>query len=208
MNTLAIRLLLTFSLVLAVAAGSYWAGDRNRNNAWIAKQAKAAKVSIERFDAEVVRGSDATQAYELAKRDSENRYSDLERKFNAVRTRVPLIASCNATADTQAGALGTSDPVYPSDRSAADRATGVRDAVGPDPVLSYGAVWMWNSSLIGADLSTDTCGAADTSNTSCAASSGLTVLDAWENHDTNAQSCAADRLRYQHLIDFLKGRAP
>lgn len=32
----------------------------------------------------------------------------------------------------------------------------------------------------------------------------LSLDDAWANHATNAKSCADDRQRFQHLIDFLE----
>ena len=65
---------------------------------------------------------------------------------------------------------------------------------------------MWNSALAGTDVPAGTCGLADASVEACAADSGLTVDDAWTNHDINVRSCAADRLRYRALIEFLTER--
>ena len=68
---------------------------------------------------------------------------------------------------------------------------------------------MWNGALTGSDQAAGACGPAGTaegSDAACTEGSGLTLDDAWANHAANAQACAADRQRYQRLIEFLNGK--
>ena len=69
---------------------------------------------------------------------------------------------------------------------------------------------MWNGALTSQDQAVGACGTADPSEgteATCAQDSGLTLDDAWANHAENAQSCAQDRKRFQHLIDHLNDNA-
>ena len=196
MTDLAIRWLVSLVLTLAVAAGSYWAGDHNRNNAWLAKQATVASDALTEYQREVRRGGDAAADLSSQLRAQQTQYSTLEGKFHELRKRTPLVV---ATPDLACAGLGIA-PLSEAHMGA--------QTSGDGPVLSNAAVWMWNTSLAGANLPAGACGTADPTDPACAAASGLTVGDAWENHTTNAKSCAEDRLRHQHLIDFLKGRTP
>jgi hypothetical protein len=68
---------------------------------------------------------------------------------------------------------------------------------------------MWNSALTGRDTPAGACNAAaaaGAAEAACAAISGLSLDDAWDNHADNARSCARDRQRLQHLIDYVKQR--
>jgi len=205
MNQILAKVIAGAVLLLALAAGSYWWGDHNRNNAWLANQAKSALKAQEKFDAEVTRGNDAVAALEQDRDALKTNYSDLERKFHDPRNRVPLVVgSSNVCPGGDAVTVDVQAVASPSTQASGD-GEAARTA-DPGPVLTYRAIWMWNSALAGADVPSGTCGSADTSTGACAAASGLTLQDAWDNHDTNARSCADDRLRYQHLIDFLKGK--
>ncbi|XHS78511.1 hypothetical protein ACFJGW_00640 [Burkholderiaceae bacterium UC74_6] len=79
-----------------------------------------------------------------------------------------------------------------------------------DPVahLSLDAVRLWNSALLGLPTNAGACGAAAGATGACAADSGLTLDDAWDNQAVNALSCSIDRARYRRLVDFLKTRQP
>jgi hypothetical protein len=81
-----------------------------------------------------------------------------------------------------------------------------------DPVLTAGAVWMWDAALRGStepgQVLGRTCGADATPESACAALSPYTLLDAWRNHASNARACAKDRQRFNQLIDFLEGKQP
>lgn len=196
MNDLAVRWLVGLVLLLAVAASGYWKGDQNRNNAWLAKQAKVEREAHAKYEAEVKRGVEAAGSYLEDKRDQENSYAELEERFKALRQRVPLLVPSPAAPAVQAAGAGpeSNQPAGP----------GINVFVQPE--LSLGAVWMWNSALAGADVPTNTCGTDAATAQACAAGSGLTIGDAWDNQKINAKSCAEDRLRHQRLIDFLKGR--
>lgn len=68
---------------------------------------------------------------------------------------------------------------------------------------------MWNGQLTGVDATAGACGLAGATkgaDAACAEGSGLTLGDAWDNHAANSKTCAADRQRYQRLIDFLNGK--
>lgn len=91
----------------------------------------------------------------------------------------------------------------------ATRRTAAVDGDG-DPVLNLGAVRLWNSALSGqpgsATLAGDTCPADDPAAPACAAGAGLTLRDAWSNHNVNASLCAADRSQLAELIGLLHQR--
>jgi hypothetical protein len=76
----------------------------------------------------------------------------------------------------------------------------------PDVRLTLGAVSLWNSALEGRLVPAGACRTADPAEQACAADAGLSVDDAWDNHATNAASCAADRARLAGLIDYLTRR--
>ncbi len=84
----------------------------------------------------------------------------------------------------------------------ASAAPGVDDS--GDMRLTVAAVSLWNSALAGHDVPEGACSPDDAASAACAAAAGLTVRDAWRNQATNAASCAADRARYQRLIDYVQ----
>lgn len=199
----AARALIALVLLLLTAAGSYWAGDHNRNNAWLADQAKAERDAHDEYQAEVERGNAAAGSFLEALADQEDRYAQLENTFEALRKRIPLLVPPGAAPAAQAAAAGPDSCVNPSGAPAQV------DGVAVQPELSLGAVWMWNSALAGADVPSGACGAdaaTAEAGAACAQGAGITLEDAWENHTLNARSCAADRLRHQRLIDYLADR--
>lgn len=195
-----VEVLVRVTLVLLVALAAFWAGDRHRDRAWLAKQADVERQAHAKYEVEVKRGVAAAGDYLADLKDQENRYEELEKKFSALRARVPLLVPPAAAPAAQAAGAGSEPRVDPPGIVA----PGINVVIRPE--LSLGAVWMWNSALQGRDEPAGACGADAATAEACAAASGLTTADAWDNHQTNAQSCAADRLRYQRLIDYLKGR--
>jgi len=193
-------------LISLLAAGSYWAGDHDRNNAWLAKQAAAAEQAKADLDAEIARSQKAAETHQAEQQMLMESYSTLEGKFNAVIQRGPIVVFRDrrgrdiAAADVAAVENGGSSP----GASATGVAGGTGGAVDPGLGLSLGAVWVWNSALTGADAPAGACGADDTTGQACAADSGISIEAAWQNHIDNAKSCAVDRLRYQRLIDYIK----
>lgn len=76
-------------------------------------------------------------------------------------------------------------------------------AGGADVGLTADAVRLWNSALAGEDVAAGACRADAAAGEACAADSGLTVKDAWDNQAANALSCRIDRERLTNLIDYL-----
>jgi hypothetical protein len=190
-SALAVRWLAGLLLTLFLAASSYWAGDHNRNNAWLAKEAKTESDAHQKYVTEVLRGGAAASSYITAHQAMQTQFDQLTEKFNGLRKRVPLVVGVSSNGCTIPRGAGVSKP----DAQGTD--------VVADSVLSAAAVWMWNSALTGTNQPSGACGADDTSTASCAAATSITVDDAWANHTSNAKLCAEDRLAHQRLIDFL-----
>lgn len=204
--------------VMAVAAAGYWAGDHNRNNAWLARQATQERALRQAVQAQSVRSQAAQQQAADAAAALQISYSTLEGQFNALKSHGPLVVFRDAGpalgAGSGTGVAGATDAAadglvaamgdwHPQRGHGAAGGADADAGVG----LSFGAVWMWNSALLGVDTAAGACSAADTASAACAADSGVGLEAAWANHATNAQSCATDRLRQQQLIDFLTARA-
>ncbi len=75
-----------------------------------------------------------------------------------------------------------------------------------DMHITAAGVRVWDSALAGEQLSIGACGPDDPASAACAAGSGRTLRDAWENHVENAERCRVDRERHAALIEFLKRR--
>lgn len=191
-------------LLLATGAGGYWAGDHNRNNAWLARMLVQERASAQALQAEMARALGVQQAAQRQQQALQDSYATLEGKFNEFKQRGPLVVVRDrggvAAGAVAAGTVAAAAPGAPAPGAAGPALAGAADAgVG----LSLGAVWVWNSALLGADTPAGACSAADTASAACATDSGLGVADAWANHSANAASCALDRLRQQQLIDYL-----
>ena len=193
MNGKLVSIGIAAALFVGALGCAFMAGDSYRDNAWAAKQAAAERAAKKDYEAEVARGDKATTALITAQRQHAANYKNFERQFNELRLRAPLLA----LRVLPAGAT------VPKDDEAVAGAT---DADTRHFALSAGAVWMWNTALAGTDQPTGACGAASTTTAACAVATALTLDDAWDNHNTNAQICAANRLAHQELIDFLTRR--
>lgn len=196
---------LVAALVFGGAGLGYWAGDHNRNNAWLAKQAKTDAAAQKAYVAEVNRGQAASGAFIVEHQALQSDFQKLTEKFNGLSKRVPLLlagggGACADGANKLAPEPKGQPPLRP------EALDGSEPAGGGGPVLTAGAVWMWDSSLTGKDQPTGACSAANTTQAACAVATGVTLDDAWRNHTTNAKLCAEDRLVHQRLIDFLTRR--
>lgn len=186
-------------LVLLVGGAGYLAGDYDRNNAWLAKQALVERQAHAAYEAEVQRGQAAASKSIAKERAMQTSFETLEVKFDELRKRAPLVVyrpGAPAIQTTQGGA-------QPSVTGAGADAGTVAGAPGGAPGLTLAAVWMWNSALAATDMPAGACGAADTATEACAADSGIDLAAAWANQAMNAKTCALDRLRHQQLIDYL-----
>jgi hypothetical protein len=118
----------------------------------------------------------------------------------------PALAA--AAAGTGAAAPGHTAAATPASEPAAPPTSAAGEAVvvDLDTRLTHVAVGLWNSALLGAAVGTHACGADGTPRGACAAGTRLGLTDAWLNHQTNAQSCAADRARFAALQERVRAR--
>ncbi|CAN7564303.1 hypothetical protein [Acidovorax sp. LjRoot117] len=199
---MASRLLIALLTGLGLVSGGYWWGHTATNNARDAQQAKADQKARTALDNETARADQAAASYLQEHLDQEDRYAALNATYQDLRRRAPLVVPGPVVDVTRSDAPGPEAP-GPDQRHAAAA------PVDGGPVLTLAAVRMWNGALTGTDQAAGACGPAGASegaDAACAQGSGLTLDDAWANHTANAQACAADRQRYQHLIDFLNGK--
>lgn len=200
------RLLIALISALALVGGGYWWGHTATDNAWQAKHAKEIKAERDETAKETQRADQAAANYLTEHLDQEDRYAALSATYQDLRRRVPLVVPGPVVVVTR------SDPPGP-ESSGPDERSAAATAGDGGPVLTLAAVRMWNGALTGADQAAGACSPAGATEGSeaaateaCAQGSGLTLDDAWANHAANAKACAADRQRYQHLIDFLNGK--
>lgn len=207
---MAARLLIALVSALALVAGGYWWGSFAADNAWAARQAKTGKEAAAELKKETARADAAAGSYLREHLDQEDRYAALDATYRNLRRHAPLVvpgpvvaaASCSGhAAGPQASSLDEGGKPAPTGGS------------GLGPVLTLAAVRMWNGALTGLDAPAGACGPAGAAEgadaaaaEACAQGSGVTLEDAWDNHAANARACAADRQRYQRLIDFLNGK--
>lgn len=200
---------LSAALLLAAAGFAiHCTGRMQERAAWQQKEAQRAAQIASELRAEYERGRAASAQYQLGAGALQARYLSLEGPANELRHRTSLVIpsvepNCRISQPVcPASALGLEIPADVQAPGEEQPAAG-RSA----PRLSRAAVWLWNSALAGSDVPTGACGLADTSIEACAVDAGVTIDDAWINHDINAKSCAADRLRHRALIEFLTERS-
>lgn len=195
------RILIALVVVLAMVGGGYLWGHTATDNAWTARQAKSDKAAADALQKETDRVDKAGGNFLREHLDQEERYAALDLAYKDLRSRVPLVRS---RTDSTPMASVKSAAAEPAGTGAEQPSVGDVDA---GPVLTLAAVRMWNGALTGTDAPAGACGPAGATtetDAACAEASGLSIDDAWANHAINAKSCADDRLRYQHLIDFLE----
>lgn len=197
------RILIALVVALALVGGGYWWGHTATDNAWTARQAEADQAAAAELRKETDRADQAAGQYLTEHLNQEDRYADLNRVYQDLRTRAPLVVYRPAAAPL--ARRGSEQPAEPAAGSAV--AQQPPDSAAVAPVLTFAAVRMWNGAFTGTDAPAGACGpagATESADAACAEASGLSLDDAWANHAINAQSCADDRQRFQHLIDFLE----
>lgn len=202
------RALALLAIAAALLGVGGWAGHTVTDNAWEAKQAKEREQQHQKYLAEVERGDRASTNYLKEHRDQEERYAQIDDSFKQFRVRSGLYAAPRlAPPVAVAGAAPAADP---TDEASAPGCVVVQLEMDAEPPpFNLGAIWMWNSALAGRNVPAGACGtdaAASEADPACTESSGLNADDAWDNHIANAKSCAEDRTRYRHLIEFLQGK--
>lgn len=196
---MAAQLLSAMLIAIALLGGGYWWGHTATDNAWQAKQAKADQAVSKAIDKETKRADQAAANYLREHIDQEDRYAELDSQYQTLRKRAPLVVPARAPRTLECG---------PPEAPGRVELPAAADA-GDVPRLTLAAVRMWNGALTGVDSPAGACGAAgaaEGADAACAESAGLSLADAWFNQAVNAKSCAEDRQRYQHLIDFLNGK--
>jgi hypothetical protein len=203
MSALALRWLAGLAIFTAVFAAGYWRGDVARDNAWIAANLKTERAAAKAYQAEVKRADQAVADLGSFARAQTARYTELTGAFNELRRtpRYRLVSPAPVVAVDAGDPAGRPPNTAPQAVAEARSGDG-----GSDLRLSAGAVWMWNSALAGSDQPSGACGLADPASPACAAQTGITLDDAWDNQAVNAQQCAEDRLNHQNLIDYLKAK--
>jgi type II secretory pathway pseudopilin PulG len=198
------ELLLALLTIIAVFFLGYSQGAKHNEQRWQANQAKVARAARADYDAQAKRGDAAAAQYLADNRTLQTQFNNLTEQYHALRKHTPLVGASRSCAARRAGAGSAGH--QPGDTPQA----GAANTVGQDgaadsatPLLTAGAVWVWNSALTGADQPTGTCSAADPTAAACAVETSLTLDDAWSNHIANAEACAANRLAHQRLIDFV-----
>lgn len=203
----------------AVAAFVLFTGGIGVGHHWATVQADAARTkAADKALAEYRRGVEEGNAVADAVREqlaAKGRYmARLEERLN----RAPLIApvsplraghpaaACTVPGSGPAGVSGHGGTAGSEPLAGQQPLDHAGDAGSTDPVLSLAAVSLWNSALAGADVPAGACRSDDPTSAACAAGSGITLFEAWQNHATNAFACAADRARHQGLIDFIQRR--
>lgn len=185
------RALALLLAALFLVATGYRVGVRNTDNDWKARQAETERAANSKFVRNTEIGIDAATDATTEQRAQETRYADLAKRHAALRKRVSLVVAAPQPAPLPGSPAAQESVPLPA---------------GPE--LSGVAVWMWNSSLVGhPDVPPSACGAdaaLGSTDPACAQGAGLTVDDAWDNHTTNAQSCARDRARYERLKAYLR----
>lgn len=194
-GSLSLELLIFVVIAAAMVASGYRWGAHATDNAWQAKEAKRLVDEKSARDAEQRRGEKASGELQAQLLQQSITNDQLQGAFNAYKRKHPLLVLAAASAPATPAAVGQPAP-----------GGSIALPRGLEPVLTYGAVWMWNSALLGRDAPAGACGLADTSEAACAADAGVSLEDAWDNQALNARICAEDRIRHQRLIDFLKGR--
>lgn len=199
---MAARLLIALVSALALLGGGYWWGSAATDNAWAARQAQADQRAAAALQKETARADAAAGEYLREHLDQEGRYAALDATYRNLRRHAPLVVVRGPVAAATCG----NPPLAQAPPAPAGVAPG---GAGPGHVLTLAAVRMWNGALTGLDAPAGACspvGAPEGAAAACAEGSGLGLEDAWDNHAANARACAADRQRYQHLIDFLNGK--
>jgi hypothetical protein len=201
LKSIAAELLIGLLAILAALALGYTQGAKHNQQKWLANQAKVERSVRADYDEQVHRGELAAAQYLKDTRALTGQFNQLTEKFNGLRKRIPLLVSTGPSHTCPADLRRPQQ--QPSGAANSGNSTKLDTDVLDGPVLTDGAVWMWNSALTGADQPSGACSAANPTAAACAAATSATLNEAWDNHIANAQACAENRLAHQRLIDFI-----
>lgn len=208
------ELLAAFVLVVCLLIAGYGKGKHDTQMAQEADKTAAAKQALRMVEAEARRSADASTAF-IADRDAlQTDFQTLQEKYDDLRRHgLPLTVARSAgathiagTAAFPSGAACVATPGADQHPGQANPETACVLVALPDAgvELSLGAVRLWNGALTNTDAPAGACGADGAPAEACAVGAGLGIEAAWDNHATNALSCAQDRQRLKHLIDYIE----
>jgi hypothetical protein len=197
---MAARLLTSLVVSIALFAAGYWWGHDASENAWMVKQAKADQKVRAEIDAMTGSAARAAVRYVDELTHQKERYANLARRYRDLRGRHPLVVP--------GPVVVAQCPPNGREARTKDELQGTEpDAANGGPRLTLAAVRMWNGALTGVDQPAGACGidgATGKTDSACAEDAGLSLDDAWANHEINARTCAEDRERFRSLIELLQ----
>jgi hypothetical protein len=178
----------------------YTQGVDAERDRWLAKAAAQAQADAAAYATEV-------QANDKFVRAAMNEQLDLQDQLNAIQRITRNVKSFSLLAPVSAGQPAGAG-CYRPDQELEQRAR--LPGINSGPVaLSLGAVWLWNAALTGQAAPAGACSidaATGQASAACAGTSGISLDAAWDNHTTNAATCALDRANHQRLINFIHQR--
>lgn len=221
------------ALLAAAVVGVYRKGEHASDARWQAKEdrralAQSAADAAQALQARIKEDNQFVARATTAQAQLQDQFTNLQGVRRATQNQFRLYADRDDAGTQRLRFAGAACPVVVAgarpglvagqDGAAAGTpaqpAPAAVDGPGDSgPVLSLGAVWLWNAALTGqtdgASTGAGACAidaATSQASAACAAPSGVTLDAAWDNHIANAAACAADRLRHSQLIDFLTTR--
>jgi hypothetical protein len=201
--------------LLAAFLLGLFTGDRSATKSCQAEKNNAAAVALTDYQLAVEDGIKRAQALQAQLKEKTDYQAALEERLShapalylepprrtCTRAAGPVVV---AGATGAAGAALAAGDVSGSAQVEAGMAAepAAQPAGEPGGQLSLGAVSLWNSALAGQDIDAGACRAEEPASPACAAGAGVGLDQVWRNHRINAASCAADRARFQALIDHL-----
>lgn len=198
-----VRLFTSAALLVVAVVCAWWAGHEHAHRTWAALQAQEARETAHAIDQEWERGDQAAQALRTELDTQQDRYNQLEGAYREYQRTYPLLTRTGSGAGSGHAMPAEAADVLPAGE-APPSSPPAQSGDGSDPVLTLGAVWLWNEALAQGHLPAGACGVTGTSATTCDAPSGITLSNAWDNHRVNAQICANNRIAHQRLIDYIQ----
>jgi hypothetical protein len=226
-----LRVGLAVALAAAVAGAAAWfhrQGVGAERARWEQRAAEEQAAERSAYELELARANAAATDALADARAVEEQLTDLRKEIRRASS-LPLVVE-RPRRSAQPGAHAAIDAAGAARQRAAGHAAGVGAAPGDptaeqaaqapgsvaaaEPVdgsdvdrrLTLGFVRLWNSALAGESLAAGACSADDPTAQACAADSGLTLVDALDNHAENAASCRIDRAQLARLIGLVAER--
>lgn len=175
MNTILTRILVTIGTVTVIALTGYWYGYSAGAAKWEKKYDGLVESNEKAIAASVVKQAGATAVVVPELKQMEGKLNDAYAEIDRLRKQ-------RGNGGVTCSSATAGEPVA--------------------PVFSVAAVGLYNAAVSGDPALADPEGTAGEAGQ--AADSGFQWIDIVGNTADNAKSCAADRIRYEKLIDWLE----